>query len=114
MNIYSFNFFAAVIDTPSKDRCINNNNVRTPNGNHHYNHQQKEQLRIKGQHQSNALTMRTLEDGNVLKKVITFTLENNGEYATTPTTCKTTRPSFVPEKLHFSAYDQFEGEFPVQ
>lgn len=49
------------------------------------------------------------EDGNVLKKVISFTLDqiNNADCATE----KVARPSFVPEKLHFSAYEQFKGKF---
>ena len=49
------------------------------------------------------------EDGSVLKKVISFTLDqmNNADGATE----KAARPSFVPEKLHFSAYEQFKGEF---
>lgn len=62
----------------------------------------------KGQpHQSNSLTMPAPEDGNVLKKVISFTLDqmNNAE--------KVTRPIFVPEKLHFSTYEQFKGKFYV-
>lgn len=101
--------------TTPKDRCINNNNIRTLNGN-----QQNicvpsnvtpstapSLQRGKGQqhqqHQSNSVTMPAPEDGNVLKKVISFTLDqmNNAE--------KTTRPTFVPEKLHFSAYEQFKG-----
>lgn len=60
--------------------------------------------------QPNTMTVSTPEDGNVLKKVISFTIEqmNNGEHATSN---KSTRPTFVPEKLNFSAYEQFEGEF---
>lgn len=69
--------------------------------------------RTKGQHQSNSnsVTMPAPEDGNVLKKVISFTLDqmNNGDGAIE----KPSRPSFVPEKLHFSAYEQFKGEFTI-
>lgn len=48
------------------------------------------------------------EDGSVLKKVISFTFDqtNNVDCMTE----KATRPSFVPEKLHFSAYEQFKGK----
>lgn len=91
----------------------------TPNGNH-YNQQQQSNfdklienvtpigpLRPKGQFLQTAMTKQTLEDGNVLKKVISFTLEqmNNGDNL-----CKSTRPIFVPEKLRFSEYNQFEGK----
>lgn len=97
----------------SKDRCINNNNVLTPNGNHYNSYQPNivipnTQPHNKGQHQSNAVTMPAPEDGNVLKKVISFTLDQM-----TYTDCvteKATRLSFVPEKLHFSAYEQFKGK----
>lgn len=48
------------------------------------------------------------EDGSVLKKVISFTFDqmNNVDCVTE----KAARPSFVPEKLHFSAYEQFKGK----
>lgn len=103
---------STVIDASPKDLCINNNNVQTLNGNH-YNNQQNifvpnlTPIRTKGQHQSNAVTMPAPEDGSVLKKVISFTLDQmtNADCATE----KATRPSFVPEKLHFSAYEQFKG-----
>lgn len=56
------------------------------------------------------------DDGSVMKKIISISVEqfNNiensmGKAAPMPVT--TTRPDFVPEKLHFSAYEQFEGEF---
>lgn len=110
-----------------KDRCINNNNLRTPNGNHNGTHngnqanifvpnaaaviptiatiQPKGQQQQQPQHQSNSTTFAVPEDGSVLKKVISFTLDQmkNAEKSTT-------RPSFVPEKLHFSAYEQFKGK----
>lgn len=60
------------------------------------------------------------DDGNVLKKIITLSVEqfNNVENSmgkTMASVSKTnTRPAFVPEKLHFSAYEQFEGEFIVR
>lgn len=114
-----------------KDRCINNNNLRTPNGNHNGTHNgnqanifvpnaaaviptiatiqakgQQQQQQSPHQHQSNSTTFAVPEDGSVLKKVISFTLDQmkNAEKSTT-------RPSFVPEKLHFSAYEQFKGKF---
>lgn len=108
-------FSLTVIDTSEpRDCCINNNNIRTLNGNHHSqpnNCVPNSALpntvslhRGKSQPQSNSVTMPAPEDGNVLKKVISFTLDqiNNAE--------KTARPSFVPEKLHFSAYEQFKGK----
>lgn len=51
------------------------------------------------------------EDGSVLKKVISFTLDqmNNADDATE----KAARPSFVPEKLDFNAYEQFKGELTL-
>lgn len=49
----------------------------------------------------------TPEDGNVLKKIVSFTVEKiHSENATV----KVSRPSYVPEKLNFSAYERFEGE----
>lgn len=106
-----------VIDATPKDHCINNNNIRTLNGNHYGNQPNifvstvtpATPIQTKGQHQSNPVTIPVAppEDGNVLKKVISFTLDqiNNADCATE----KTARPSFVPEKLHFSAYEQFKG-----
>lgn len=107
-----------------KDRCINNNNLRTPNGNQpnifvsnatvmptiatiQAKGQQQQQPQQQ-QHQSNSTTYPTAEDGNVLKKVISFTLDQmkNAEKSTT-------RPAFVPEKLHFSAYEQFKGKSTI-
>lgn len=113
-----------------KDRCINNNNLRTPNGNHNGNQanmfvpnaaavmpaiatipakgqQQQQQQQQHNQHQSSTTTFAAPEDGSVLKKVISFTLDQmkNAESKSTAT-----RPSFVPEKLHFSAYEQFKGK----
>lgn len=108
--------FSLFIDASLKDRCINNNNVRTPNGNHYSNQPNifvtniaaTAPINTKGQHQSNAVTMPAPEDGSVLKKVISFTFDqtNNVDCMTE----KATRPSFVPEKLHFSAYEQFKGK----
>lgn len=98
-----------------KDRCINNNNLRTPNGNQANIFGSNAPvmptiatIQAKGpqqQHQSISTTFPTPEDGNVLKKVISFTLDQmkNAEKSTT-------RPAFVPEKLHFSAYEQFKGK----
>lgn len=100
-----------VIDATPTDQCINNNNIRTPN---HYGNQPNifvstvTPIQTKGQHQSNPVTIPAQpEDGSVLKKVISFTLDqiNNADCATE----KAARPSFVPEKLHFSAYEQFKG-----
>lgn len=54
-----------------------------------------------------ATTTLTPEDGNVLKKIVSFTVEKiHSENATV----KVSRPSYVPEKLNFSAYERFEGE----
>lgn len=113
MLIYGI-LFHAVVDEPISDRCINNNNLRTPNGNH-YNNQLNAfvssitPICTKNQQPTNLVTVAVPEDGNVLKKVITFTLDqkNNADYVNE----KTSRPTFVPEKLHFSAYQQFKGEF---
>lgn len=108
--------YSTVIDTTPKDHCLNNNNIRTQNGNHYVNPPNicvpnvtpATPIRTKDQHQSNAVTMPAPEDG-VLKKIISFTLSqtNNADCATE----KVARPSFVPEKLHFSAYEQFKGKF---
>lgn len=49
----------------------------------------------------------TPEDGSVLKKIVSFTVEKiHSENAM----AKLSRPSYVPEKLNFSAYERFEGE----
>lgn len=46
-------------------------------------------------------------DGNVMKKVVSFTVERtNSDNAS----LKLLRPSYVPEKLNFGAYEKFEGE----
>lgn len=103
-----------VIDAAPKDRCINNNNVRVPNGNHLGSQPNQFSSNIAAattQNQSKdpiqSVTMPTPLDGSVLKKVISFTLDqmNSGESATE----REARPSFVPEKLHFSHYGQFKG-----
>lgn len=136
-NVMLFNVQHTVYETPSKDLCINNNNVHTPNGNFYnqqqqHQHQQQQQsnvvgklienvapigpLRPKAQLIANAMTKQTHEDGNVLKKVISFTLEqmsNGDNNQTTNNICKISRPNFVPEKLRFSEYNQFEGEFTL-
>jgi len=46
-------------------------------------------------------------DGNVLKKVASFTVERTNS---DNTASKISRPSYVPEKLNFGAYEKFEGE----
>ncbi|KAG4074898.1 hypothetical protein HA402_009323 [Bradysia odoriphaga] len=46
-------------------------------------------------------------DGNVLKKVASFTVERTNS---DNTASKISRPSYVPEKLNFSAYEKFEGQ----
>lgn len=55
------------------------------------------------------------EDGSVMKKIISLSMEqfNNIENSIgkATATVTATRPDFVPEKLNFSAYEQFEGEF---
>lgn len=62
----------------------------------------------KGLHQPVSVPVPALEDGNVLKKVISYTLDqlNNAENVSE----KISRPSCIPQKLHFSAYEQFKGE----
>lgn len=118
-------FYLTVIEAMPKDRCINNNNLRTPNGNHNGNQAnifvpnaaaviptiatipaKGQQQQQHNQHQSSTTTFAAPEDGSVLKKVISFTLDQmkNAESKSTA------RPSFVPEKLHFSAYEQFKGK----
>lgn len=47
-------------------------------------------------------------DGNVLKKVASFTVERTNSDNTASS--KISRPSYVPEKLNFGAYEKFEGE----
>lgn len=68
------------------------------------------------QKQSNAIPtamQSATEDGSVMKKIISLSVEqfNNIENSKAMSTVTATRPVFVPEKLHFSAYEQFEGEF---
>ncbi len=46
-------------------------------------------------------------NGNVLKKVASFTVERTNS---DNTASKISRPSYVPEKLNFGAYEKFEGE----
>ncbi|KAJ6648194.1 Protein cappuccino [Pseudolycoriella hygida] len=46
-------------------------------------------------------------DGNVLKKVASFTVERTNS---DNTASKISRPSYVPEKLNFGAYEKFEGQ----
>lgn len=54
--------------------------------------------------------MPALDDNNVLKKVSNIEqLNHGGGYTTTPVTGKPAR-LLVPEKLHFAAYDRFEGK----
>lgn len=47
-----------------------------------------------------------ISGGNVLQRVITLTTASHVEHKTPPKT----PPAYVPEKLHFSAYEKFEGE----
>lgn len=70
--------------------------------------QQPQQL----QHQLNTMPSSTPEDGNVLKKIISISVEqfNNTEHSASKSVAAT-RPTFVPEKLNFSAYERFEGKF---
>lgn len=56
---------------------------------------------------SSLTTAPTVGDGNVLKKVVSFTVERTNF---DNTTSKVSRPSYVPEKLNFGAYEKFEGE----
>lgn len=109
----------AASDSPARERCINNNNIQTPNGNH-YNQrpaiyiENSSQVvtpkRQKGHNGLNPMQMPLYDDNNVLKKVSNLEqLHHGGGYSTTPVG-KTTR-IYVPEKLHFSAYDRFEGKY---
>lgn len=115
---YCLFFLLAVNEMPpSTNRCINNNDARVLNGN---------QLTSKGgtlntvpvlqsqqqqqeEHSSNVIILPTPEDGSVLKKIVSFTVEqkNTAEHSASKATC----PTFVPEKLNFSAYERFEGTF---
>lgn len=86
----------AASDTPARERCINNNNIQTLNGNH-YNQRPAiyiensssivTPIRQKGQ---NGITARQLQmplhdDNNVLKKVSNLEqLHHGGGYSTTP------------------------------
>lgn len=45
----------------------------------------------------------------VLQRVISLTTANHND--SNNFTKQTTKPSFIPEKLQFSAYEKFEGEF---
>lgn len=50
--------------------------------------------------------------GKVLHRVITLTTASHSDNNLTgKTTPKPTPTAYVPEKLHFSAYEKFEGEF---
>lgn len=111
-----FHFLWPVIDATPKDHCINNNNVRTPNGNHLGSQTGVFVSSVntatlnptKALHQPVSVPVQVPEDGNVLKKVISYTLDqlNNAENVSE----KISRPSCIPQKLHFSAYEQFKGE----
>lgn len=60
---------------------------------------------------ANGLLLTPAGDGNVLKKVASFTVERTNFDNTTSS--KISRPSYVPEKLNFGAYEKFEGKFVV-
>lgn len=55
-----------------------------------------------------AMPTKLLEDGSVLKKIVSFTLDkiSNAENSV----IKAARPSYVPEKLNFTEYERFEGK----
>lgn len=59
------------------------------------------------QHQLAPVCSTSQGDGNVLKKVASFTVERTNS---DNTASKISRPSYVPEKLNFGAYEKFEGE----
>lgn len=46
-------------------------------------------------------------EGNVLRKVVSL---SSGKVAENTPVSRISRPSFVPEKLNFSAYEKFEGK----
>lgn len=49
------------------------------------------------------------DGGNVLKKIVSFTVDGS-RFHSENATAKVSHPSYVPEKLNFSAYERFEGE----
>lgn len=46
----------------------------------------------------------------VLHRVITLTTASHNNNSDNNNFTKQTKPAFIPEKLHFSAYEKFEGE----
>lgn len=121
-------WFFAEPKTPATNRmngCTNNNSTKAINGNVPLitNTQatpptSQPALQRPPQKHSNtmpAAMQSATEDGSVMKKIISLSVEqfNNIENSigkVASTTVTQTRPVFV-EKLHFSAYEQFEGEF---
>lgn len=113
--------------TPATNRIIgnlnNNNCTKAINGNAplitYTPATPQSQLAVqRTQQHSNAMPaamQSATEDGSVMKKIISLSMEqfNNIENSIgkATSTVTATRPDFVPEKLHFSAYEQFEGEF---
>jgi hypothetical protein len=53
-------------------------------------------------------------NGKVLHRVISLTTANHGDKNHSGKTPPKPSPLFVPEKLHFSAYDKFEGKICSQ
>lgn len=49
------------------------------------------------------------DSGSVLKKIVSFTVDGS-RFHSENATVKVSRPSYVPEKLNFSAYERFEGK----
>lgn len=49
------------------------------------------------------------DGGSVLKKIVSFTVDGS-RFHSENATAKVSRPSYVPEKLNFSAYERFEGK----
>lgn len=61
--------------------------------------------------QQNVTTQKVSSNGSgskVLQRVISLTTANHND--SNNFTKQTTKPSFIPEKLQFSAYEKFEGE----
>lgn len=66
------------------------------------------------QQQQQNVTQKASSNGNsgskVLQRVISLTTANHND---SNNFAKQTKPSFIPEKLQFSAYEKFEGEHQV-
>lgn len=57
---------------------------------------------------STAVIQKTSNGNSVLQRVISLTTANHSNENNSFT--KPTKPTFIPEKLQFSAYEKYEGE----